>query len=76
MEIVIRQNTTQVKIMHLHRSHLYSKYGTCEREGTRQTKQQKRHRKEGFSRSPENITASNRKSKSMKELTSVSKITI
>ena len=36
----------------------------------------KLHRKEGFSQSSENITASNKKSTSKKEPTSVSQITI
>ena len=72
---IITQNTTQNNIMHLYRSHStrtsLGKGKELDKESNK-----KLHRKEGFSQSPENITADNKKSTSKKESIGLSKITV
>ena len=72
---IITQNTTQNNIKHLYMSHSRSTSIGNGKELDEQNNK-KWYRKEGFSRSSKNITASNKKSTSRKELTSVSKITL
>ena len=72
---IITQNSTKSNIIHLYRSHS-TNTSLGNRKELDEESDKKWHRKEGFSRSSENITESHKKSTSKKEPIIVSKITI